>query len=355
MEMLVAPHGLDFRSGHPRLITEYTMQTAIFCDHGPNYSQLPRVFGPTFKAHLEYRAKLFPEIVTQSNFANLSPKLRDTEAIFATWGMWSLAPEQLEALPNLKAVFYAAGSVRHFAPILLERDIIVTSSWQANAIPVAQFTLSQILLSNKGYWRNQREYENNAQWNVFSGRGNYGATVAVLGAGQVGRKLIELLRPFDLRVIVFDPFLSYKGAEALGVEKVELEEAFATGDVVSNHVADLPATYDLIRGEHLCLMPKNATFINTGRGRTVNQDELEQVFARRDDLTALLDVTEPEPLPLDHPLRRLPNVHLTCHIAGSIGDEVGRMGEYALQEFERWQNGEPLRYAVNREMLDTMA
>ena len=331
------------------------IQSAIFCDKGSDYSQLNRVFDSKFKARLAQSAALFPYVITPSNFEQWSPELREVEVIFATWGMWDLSPAQLESLPNLKAVFYAAGTVRYFAPALLERGIIVTSSWQANAIPAAQFTLAQILLSNKGFWRNQREYASRAEWDVFSGRGNYGAAVSVLGVGQVGSKLIALLRPFGLRVLAFDPHLSFKGAETLGVEKVELEEAFVRGDVVSNHIADLPATHDLIRGHHLDSMPLNTTFINTGRGRTVNQGELCEVFARRKDLTALLDVTEPEPLPLEHPLRQLPNVHLSCHIAGSIGDEVARMGEYAFQEFERWQRGEELRFAIDFEMLSTMA
>lgn len=111
----------------------------------------------------------------------------------------------------------------------------------------------------------------------------------------------------------------------------------------------------LLNGHLLKSLPVNATFINTGRGRTINHDDLLCVLQARPDLTALLDVTEPEPLPVSHPLRALPNVHLTSHIAGSIGAEVARMGQVAIEEFECWMRGEPLRHAVVPQMLETMA
>lgn len=331
------------------------MQTAIFCDFGPQCPDLNCIFSPQLRAHLQAQSQLFPHVITQANFADFASQLRGVEAIFSTWGMWQLSPAQLEAMPNLKAVFYAAGSVRYFAVPLLERGIIVTSAWTANAVPVAEFCLAQILLANKGYWRNMAQYREHEDYGAFRGRGNYGTTVSVLGAGQIGRRVIELLRPFQLRVTCFDPFLSVKGAESLGVEKVELSVAFAQGDVVSNHLANVPATVGMLRGEHFEAMPTNATFINTGRGPTVNHDDLVRVLKARPDFSALLDVTEPEPLPLGHALRTLPNAHLTSHIAGSIGDEVARMGNYALDEFERWKRGEPLRYAVTPQMLETMA
>jgi len=133
--------------------------------------------------------------------------------------------------------------VRGFARPLLRRGITVVSGWAANAVPVAEFTLAQILLANKGYFQNGRECTGTDRYRTaFRGCGNYGTTVALLGAGQIGRKTIELLRPFHLRVIVFDPFLDEVQADDLGVEKVSLEQAFGQGQVVSNHLADVPAT-----------------------------------------------------------------------------------------------------------------
>lgn len=281
--------------------------------------------------------------------------LADVEVLFSTWGFPSLDEAQLDKMPALRAVFYAAGTVQGFARPLLKRDITVVSAWAANAVPVAQWTLAQILLANKGAHRNQREYAATRTGDKFRGRGNFGASVALLGAGQIGRGVIELLQPFDLKVLVFDPFLPGDVAASLGVEKVELDEAFARGTVVSNHLANLPATVGMLTGAHFAAMAPDATFINTGRGATVRQTEMIEVLRNRPDLTALLDVTDPEPAPPDSALWDLPNVHLTTHIAGSIGDEVVRMADYVIEEFVRWQRKEPLRYAVTEEMLELMA
>lgn len=156
-------------------------------------------------------------------------------------------------------------------------------------------------------------------------------------------------------MLVFDPFLSVENAAKLGVEKVTLEEAFACGQVVSNHLANVPETKGLLRTHHFHAMPKNAVFLNTGRGATVMESDLVNVLEQRPDLTALLDVTDPEPPLVDSAFYRLPNVFLSSHIAGSIGGEVNRIADTVIDEFLAWQHGKPLRYAVTLEMLTTMA
>jgi phosphoglycerate dehydrogenase-like enzyme len=102
----------------------------------------------------------------------------------------------------------------------------------------------------------------------------------------------------------------------------------------------------MIDGPLMDSMRQKATFINTGRGRTVVTADLVQVLRSRPDLTALLDVTDPEPLPVGHPLWDVPNAFITSHIAGSIGDEVLRLADYAIEEFDRFRHGKSLRYQV---------
>lgn len=294
-----------------------------------------------------------PDIAASAAGSDLS----DIEVAFSTWGMPRLTDKHLAALPRLQAVFYAAGSVQTFARPFLERGIAVFSAWQSNAVPVAEFTLGQILLAGKGYFRNERDcrtYEGR-QHRPLRGRGNYGETVALLGAGAIGRRVIALLRPFHLHVIVFDPFLSDADAAALGVEKVSLEDAFARGYIVSNHLANKQETVKMLNAPLFALLRDDATFINTGRGATVDEDALIAEFTRRPTLTALLDVTWPEPPAIDSPLYSLPNVHLTSHIAGSIGDEVHRMADDMIAEFTRWERGEPTAARVTLPMLDHMA
>jgi phosphoglycerate dehydrogenase-like enzyme len=319
-------------------------------------AQIQRVYAQGRREQVAMQTRLYADVIGATDFAKHIECLRELEVIFSTWGMPPLTCAQLEQLPNLKIVFYAAGSVQSFARPFLERGITVVSAWQANGVPVAEFTLAQILLSNKGYFANTRAFtapENRRH--APTGPGNFGATLALLGAGAIGRKVIELLRPFRLQTLVSDPFLSEQGAAQLGVEKVELLEAFARANVVSNHLANLPATVKMLRQEHFAAMSVGATFINTGRGHTVDETGLIHVLQSRPDLTALLDVTHPEPPTHNSPLYQLPNVQLSSHIAGSIGDEVVRMADYVLEEFHRWRQRETLCYAVTLEMLETMA
>ena len=102
-------------------------------------------------------------------------------------------------------------------------------------------------------------------------------------------------------------------------------------------------------------MRENAVLINTGRGAQVVEEDLVRVLRERSDLTALLDVTYPEPPADDHPFYTLPNCLLTPHIAGSAGDELARMGEYMLGECKDYLDGEPCKYEVSMKMLETMA
>ena len=144
-------------------------------------------------------------------------------------------------------------------------------------------------------------------------------------------------------------------AAELGVEKCELEELFERAFVVSNHLANNAQTQGMLNYCNFSRMRENAVFINTGRGAQVVEDDLARVLRERPDLTALLDVTYPEPPADDHPFYTLPNCLLTPHIAGSAGDEVARMGEYMLGECRAYLSGEPYHYEVTEKMLETMA
>jgi phosphoglycerate dehydrogenase-like enzyme len=318
-----------------------------------NRDSVEGVFGPERLTRLAECTSFVSDPVTPADWATIRNRLQDLEVIFGTWNLPAFTAADMEFLPKLKAVFYAAGTVRYFAQPLIERGVEIFSAASANAIPVAEFALGQILLANKGFFRVSRAYTTGRE--AAPGRGNFGTTIALLGAGEVGRALIERLKPFAMRVIVFDPLLSPEGALALGVEKVELDEAFARGDVVSNHLADLPPTREMLRGRHFSAMPRDATFINTGRGATVCEAELIEILRSRPDLSALLDVTEPEPPKPDSPFWTLPNVHLSPHLAGSIGRERERMADLAIQEFDAWRAGAEVRTRSTPELLARMA
>lgn len=254
---------------------------------------------------------------------------------------------------------HAAGSVKHhITPACWERGLRVTSAAAANALPVAEYTLAAILLAGKDVLpaaRRYRELRAPHDWRAeLAGHGNYRRCVGIVGASRIGRRVIELLRPFDLEVLLFDPYVDAGTAARLGAEQVGLDELCARSRIVSVHAPELPATRHMIGAAQLAAMPDGATLINTSRGSLIDGDALlpELVSGR---LNAVLDVTEPEVPPASSPLYDLPNVLLTPHVAGSLGDEIHRLADFALDEVARYASGLPFADPVTPEDLARMA
>jgi phosphoglycerate dehydrogenase-like enzyme len=130
---------------------------------------------------------------------------------------------------------------------------------------------------------------------------------------------------------------------------MDLESLISSSDVVSLHVPQLPETMGMMHEARLRSMKPGATLVNTSRGDILDQAALVRVLREREDLTAVLDVTDPEPPQADCPLFDLPNVVMTPHIAGCYGPECRRMSAMALDECERWINGRPLLHSLTRE------
>ena len=289
-------------------------------------------------------SELLPDVYGADDI--LAGKLAETEVIFATWGMPALTAEMMDKMPKLQAVFYGAGATDAFARACFARNVKVFSAWQANAIPVAEFCLGQILLGLKGYFRYVRTLNCKERFNhQLAGPGCYGEKVALIGAGAISTKLKELLGAFKVDVTVVPSRKENR--------TVSLEEVFARSMVVSNHLPDRDDNVGVLDGKLFASMREGAVFINTGRGRQVNEAEMIEVLKKRPDLTALLDVTYPEPPENGSELYTLPNVFLTGHIAGSLNDEVHRMADYMIAEYKRFVNGEENLYEVKESMLLT--
>lgn len=283
----------------------------------------------------------------------------DVEVLITGWGAFELDAEALAAMPRLRAVAHAAGSVKHhLPPVFWERGISVSSAADANSLPVAEYTLAAILFANKGVLATADAYRRNPAGidllADFPTIGNYNKRVGIIGASRIGRRVIELLRPFGLEVAVYDPYLDAAEAKVLGVALVGLDELVASSDVVSIHAPALPATHHLLDERRLGLMRDGATLINTARGSLVDHDALVAEL-ETGRIHAVLDVTEPERLPAESPLFRLPNVLLTPHMAGSLGTELARLGDTAVDEVARVAAGLPLRHPVCPEQLDRTA
>ncbi len=330
---------------------------AAFFSEDADGKHLWKVYDPPRRRRIESIARVYGEMIGTRNLDQHADKLKDLEVIFSTWGMPVLSAEQLNLLPSLKIVFYAAGSVKYFARPFLERGVIVTAAPAGNAVPVAEYSLAMILFALKRGWAHAWNIRRlgRAGWKKLPMPGAFGSTVGLISMSLVGRKTRELLKPFDVSVLAYDPYVSAEEARRLDVELCSLEDMFRRADVVSLHAPNIPATKGMITGAMLESMKQGATFINTARGAIVREDEMVEVLRRRDDLWAVLDVTDPEPPLAGSPLYELPNVVQTPHIAGSMDAEVCRMADMMIEEYESWRSGGPLRHAVSLEKLDILA
>ena len=302
------------------------------------------------------------DIYCQEELEASPEKFKDVEYIFSTWSMPGGSEPKDDFgrfMPNLKAIFYAAGSVRYFAESYFKRNVRIFSAYAANAIPVAEYSVAQILLANKGFYQSSvlakaGNYEE-AHKVSLAHCGNYDAKIGIIGAGMIGKKVIELLKPYKLNILVYDIFMSEEQAKEMGVTKVDLDTLFSECDVVSNHLANVPATVGILTKELFAKMKINSTFINTGRGQQTDEDGMLDVFEARKDICAVLDVTITEPPVAGSKFFTLPNVFLTPHIAGSQANEVQRMSELIVDELERYLKNEKCLYEITPEKLKTMA
>lgn len=306
---------------------------------------------------------LDPEPIGSWDDPRANELLARAEVILGHWGCPPLDARTLDRTPGLGLFAYAAGTVKTtVTDDVFDRGIRVTSGAAANAEPVAEFTLAMILLSNKDVLFQRDALRTPRDDSVWAFRqpgaiavGNYDKTIGVVGASLIGRRLIELLASFPhLRVVLYDPFVTADDAAAMGATKLELDELCSVSDILTIHAPDLPSTRHMIGATQLGALRTGATVINTARGGLLDHDALlVEVTSGR--LSAVLDVTDPEPLPDDHALWGLPNVVLTPHIAGSQGTELRRMVDDAVDEIDRWRTGRPAHNGITKEQLARLA
>ena len=333
------------------------MKAIFLCENAEKWQN---VYHPCVQERLQSLCEIETVRYVKADVLADPARFAEVQIIFSTWGMPSFTEQEIRAcFPALRCVFYAAGTVQAFARPFLHCGVKVFSAWAANAVPVAEYTVAQIVLSGKDFYAQTRLLGQKRFADAACRRGghfgNYHTRVGLIGCGMIGSLVAQMLKAYDLEVLAFDPFMSKEKAERLGVRQTTLQELFATCAVVSNHLANNAQTRGMLDYELFASMPEYATFLNTGRGAQVNEAGLVRALTERPDLVAVLDVTDPEPSPSDHPFYTLENCFLTPHVAGSMGGEVVRMAEYMADELERYISGQPTKYEVTEQMLATMA
>lgn len=285
--------------------------------------------------------------------------LKDVEVIFSGWGGPMFTEEVLDAAPNLEIVFYGAGTIKKIVTdTFWRRNIRITTANSANAVPVAEFTLAATIFGLKNTLTMSTQIERNREYPAPGKReitGGFRSKIGLISLGAIARQVLDLFKNFDYDVLVYDPFIEQDEADKLNVSLVDLETIFKQSDVVSLHTPLLEDTKGMIRKEHFLSMKKNATFINTARGAVVNELEMIEVLQERTDINAYLDVVYPEPPSKDSPLYSMKNVLLTPHIAGSEGNEVARMGNLMVEEFQKYLANQKLAYEVSKKDYERMA
>ncbi len=174
--------------------------------------------------------------------------------------------------------------------------------------------------------------------------------VGLIGCGHIGQRLIELLALFRVDLKVYDPYVSEEVVTRLGICRVELDEVLRHAEILVVQVPHTPKTRGMIGERELSRLRKGAILINCCRGPVVDTPALIRRLEQR-DLIAGLDVFDPEPLPQDSPLRRLPNAIITPHIAWYAPHALRRYFDVMTDEFERFFQGEPLRYELTPRMV----
>ncbi|HEX4790324.1 MAG TPA: hydroxyacid dehydrogenase [Actinospica sp.] len=312
-------------------------------------------------ARLAEVADLVPGLVADDfDEPRAAAALAGAEVLVTHWGCPVLDAAVLARAPQLRAIVHVAGTVKGFVTdACWERGIAVSSAAWANALPVAEYTVAAIIFANKRILHMREDFRQGRGRRLdllerYPNAGNYRRTIGVVGASSIGRRVLELLQPFDFELLVYDPFLSGEHAEQLGARLVELDELCAESDVVSLHAPQIPETLHMLDERRLWLIRDGATVINTARGSLVDGPALAAQL-ERGRLYAVIDVTEPEVLPADSVLYDLPNVLLTPHVAGSVGNELGRLVDAAADELARYAAGLDFAHPVLRRELERSA
>jgi len=315
----------------------YSLDTEIF----------DLVYGPEQREWIARHVTMIAPPMTGESLMRDRDLLNEVEVIFSGWGGPRFDERFFDLTPNMRAVFHAGGAQASVPVNAYERGVMMTSAHIANSIPVAEYSLATILFSLKHGWHLVQQTKTAR---TFPDRnhvpGCYGSTVGLVSMGTIARILRVMLEPLVLQLLASDPFLSPAEADDLDVTLASLDEIFAQSHVVSLHTPHMPETEGMITGQHLMSMRPGATFINTARGGIVRQAELIEVAKQRPDLQFVLDVSFPEPPDRESPLYDLPNIFLTPHIAGSAGGECRRMGQYLVEELERFVAGDRLQWAI---------
>lgn len=272
-------------------------------------------------------------------------------------GQMSVSAELLDAAPRLQVVFVpSAGTDRIDIAAATDRGVAVVSAAGNNYRSVAEHAVGLMLASTRNIVKADRLARTGDYWSARTGGSTpellAGKTLGLIGLGYTAREVSRICTVgFGMKTLAYDPYADWVEAERIGVElRSDLNEMLPDCDVVSVHCPLTPATRNIIDADRLVHFRPGALLVNTSRGGTVDSEALVAALQSGRVGAAALDVTEPEPLPADHPLFGMDNVILTPHIAGASPQTLLRAGQMAAEDTLLALSGRRPRSLVNPEV-----
>jgi phosphoglycerate dehydrogenase-like enzyme len=287
--------------------------------------------------------------------------IQRAEVLVTGWGTPALAEPLLQWSPQtspLRLLAHSAGSIHHLVkPETVQRGLLVTHANESLAEAVAEFTLGAFIAMRRQMFLCFERFKDQKPAPSFQVMHELpGSVIGIIGASAIGRRVMEMLRPWRVQVLLFDPYVTPDAAAASGAELVgDLVELFARCDIISLHAPITPETIGMLRNEHFGAMKEGALFVNTARGKLVDHAALLAEL-QKGKIWAMLDVTDPtEPLPPDSPFFALDNCVVIPHQAGNSVQARQRQGKYIAEDILHYLAGRPMRYTVRAERMATMA
>ncbi len=272
----------------------------------------------------------------------------------------ALSKTLIDAAGSLRIVGQLGQSIKQIdTDAVFARGLALVNSPSAFANAVAEFTLAMMLGARHRLPAHDRAMRMGTEaWGIKNasilGRELCGATVGLIGLGWIGKRVAHLLAPFQVELLVHDPYAAMGPDTPAGVRFTSLDELLTCCDIVSVHAALTQTTTHMIGRVQLEQMKMDALLVNTARGGLVHEEALIDKLQRCPAFMAALDVFASEPLAPDSPLRTMDNVLLSSHRSGHTVQAYEGMGTQVIEDFQRFFAGQALRYRVTAAQLSAL-
>ena len=268
--------------------------------------------------------------------------LRGFDAVVANRERTRFSRALLQQLPDLRVIAQTGNHVYHIdLAAAAERGVIVAKATGGFSYGAAELAIGLAIALMRRIPTLDRAVKD-GEWRTPMTPVLWGKTLGIVGLGHVGRHVAKIANGFDMRVLAWGPHLTDAGAAAAGAQRCALDDLLAQADIVSVHATLAPESRGLIDARRLGLMKRSAYLINTARGPIVDEAALVAALAEGRIAGAGLDVFDTEPLPVGHPLTRLPNVILTPHIGWPTDHAYARFADAAADALLAWEDGQPV-------------